>query len=64
MNKTPRIAKESRLPVGLPALLKDHQAADFNLPPLPYMEEIHKRADAMTPLLKEILDFRPSPHWK
>ena len=64
MNKTPRIAKESRSSAGHPALLKGRKAADFNLPPLPYMEEIHKRADAMTPLLKEILDFRPSPHWK
>jgi hypothetical protein len=24
-----------------------------------YIEEIHNRADAMTPLLKEILEFRP-----
>jgi hypothetical protein len=28
-----------------------------------YMLEIHLRAQAMTPILKEILDFRPSPHW-
>ena len=28
------------------------------------IEEIHRRAETMTPVLKEILDFRPSPHWK
>jgi len=28
-----------------------------------YMEEIHARADAMTPLLKEFLEFHPPPHW-
>jgi hypothetical protein len=27
-----------------------------------FMEEIHHRADTMTPVLKEILDFRPPPH--
>jgi hypothetical protein len=27
------------------------------------IEEIHLRAETMTPLLKEILDFRPPPHW-
>jgi hypothetical protein len=29
-----------------------------------FIEEIHARADAVTPLLKEILDFRPRPHWE
>jgi hypothetical protein len=27
------------------------------------IEEIHLRAETMTPLLKEILNFRPPPHW-
>ena len=27
------------------------------------IEAIHLRAEAMTPLLKEILDFHPSPDW-
>jgi hypothetical protein len=33
--------------------------------PTPFyaIEEIHIRAETMTPLLKEILDFRPPPHW-
>jgi hypothetical protein len=30
---------------------------------LTYIEEINHRAETMTPVLKEILDFRPSPHW-
>jgi hypothetical protein len=28
-----------------------------------FIEEIHQRAETMTPLLKEILDFRPPPRW-
>jgi hypothetical protein len=27
------------------------------------VEEIHARAEMMTPLLKGILDFHPAPHW-
>lgn len=27
------------------------------------IEEIHMRAETVTPLLKEILDFHPVPHW-
>jgi hypothetical protein len=26
-------------------------------------EEIHIRAETMTPLLRKILDYEPSPHW-
>jgi hypothetical protein len=29
-----------------------------------FIEEIHHRAETMTPLLKEILAFRPQPHWR
>lgn len=28
-----------------------------------FMQEMEHRAETMTPLLKEILDFRPSPRW-
>jgi len=28
-----------------------------------YIEEIHARAETVTPLLKNILEFRPHPHW-
>jgi len=31
--------------------------------PASYMLEINLRAKAMTPILTEILDFRPSPRW-
>jgi hypothetical protein len=27
------------------------------------IEEIHIRAETVTPLLREILDFEPAPHW-
>jgi hypothetical protein len=27
------------------------------------IEEIHIRAETVTPLLREILDFHPAPHW-
>ncbi len=29
-----------------------------------FEKEIHIRAETVTPLLKEILEFRPRPHWK
>ena len=28
-----------------------------------FAEEIHNRAETITPLLKEIMDFRPGPFW-
>ena len=28
------------------------------------IEEIHVRAETVTPLLKEILDYQPVPHWE
>jgi hypothetical protein len=30
----------------------------------PFAEEIHVREITITPLLKEILEFRPRPHWR
>jgi len=27
------------------------------------IEEIHIRAETVTPLLRDILDFHPAPHW-
>jgi hypothetical protein len=32
-------------------------------PVFPYIREIHRRAQMMTPVLKEILEFRPGPRW-
>jgi hypothetical protein len=63
MNATPRIAKE-------PKLLKDHAVllltCSCKTPGHPtteflYLEEVHHRAETMTPLLQELLDFRPTP---
>ena len=28
-----------------------------------FADAIHRRAETVTPLLKEIMDFRPQPHW-
>jgi len=28
-----------------------------------YLEDIRRRAETITPLLKKILDYRPPPHW-
>ena len=28
-----------------------------------YIEEIHNRAETISPLLQELLDRRPPPHW-
>jgi hypothetical protein len=28
-----------------------------------FIEEVHRRAETITPLLKEMLEFRPPPHW-
>jgi hypothetical protein len=28
-----------------------------------YIEEIHHRAETISPLLQELLEFRPPPHW-
>ena len=53
-------------------LLTDHtarliggQPANQDPPPskFPYIDEINHRAETMTPLLKEILEFRSRPHW-
>jgi hypothetical protein len=64
MNAKARTGKQQKL-------LKDHPAAllmaghkDLNSTELLFIEEVHRRAETMTPLLKEILDFRPPPHWK
>jgi hypothetical protein len=28
-----------------------------------YIQEIHSRAETISPLLRELLEFRPPPHW-
>jgi len=41
-------------------ILPEHSGPDS----LYSIEEIHVRAETMTPLLKEILDFHPPEHWE
>lgn len=58
MNMTPRLSKE---PVLLPekCVPPERGVSDSALL---YMEEIRVRVETVTPLLKEILDYRPAPH--
>jgi hypothetical protein len=44
--------------------LADGETPENFREPTLYIAEIHMRAETMTPLLKEILDFRPRPHWE
>lgn len=37
---------------------------NFCEPGFRFVDEIHIRAQTITPLLKEILDFRPQPRWR
>lgn len=54
--------KEQKLLADQPASPAGKESPNRRAP-ASYMLEINLRAHAMTPLLKEILDFRPSPHW-
>jgi hypothetical protein len=63
MNATPRITQEQKL-------LKDHavllltsscKTSGYPATEFLYIEEVHHRAETMTPLLQELLDFRPTP---
>jgi hypothetical protein len=60
--------KRTRRHITDPASLSSKQCGDSlkNLcePGSPFAEEIHLRAKTITPLLKEILDYRPRPHWR
>jgi len=64
MKKIPRSINKQKL-------LKDHAAlliggsatTPKGSPEFPYIEEIHHRAETVTPLLKQILEFRPTPSW-
>lgn len=62
MNGTARMDREQKLlkdhPVFLPGV--GHKRLDST--ELLYIEEVHRRAETVTPLLKDILEFRPPPH--
>jgi len=57
MNKLPRRKADRKL-IGVPA-----ESHNLHLPRLGSIRAIQYRAETVTPVLKEILDFRPLPHW-
>ena len=63
MNATPNKNNERKLLAGCPApLLKDGSKKDADIfCALKFMDEIHSRAETVTPLLKEMLDRRCGP---
>jgi len=50
-------------PVSLSSKQCENSLKNF-CEPGSFAKEIHSRAETVTPLLKEILEFRPRPHWK
>ena len=65
MNKLPRKKTDRKLVAGHAVLLIGSHAGSHNLhlPRLGSIRVIQYRAETVTPVLKEILDFRPLPHW-
>ncbi len=66
MNATPNKDRERKLLAGCSApVLKDGCKSGMDVfCALKFMDEIHSRAETVTPLLKEILDYRSGPHWR
>jgi hypothetical protein len=68
MNAVRVMPKQKILGEGAPdsglvnKLLPEH-CHDTEASPFYTIEEIHIRAETITPLLKNILDFRPPEHW-
>jgi hypothetical protein len=59
MKKKTRKGKERKLIKNYRvSLMGSHNESPGGQTP-PYMEDIQRRADTITPVLKEILDFRP-----
>ena len=65
MNKMPRKQKDRKLVTDHAVLLIGGytDAHNLHLPRLGSIREIQYRAETVTPVLKEILNFRPPPHW-
>ena len=63
MNAKLRKEKKKKPSASQPVLPAGKESNKYNAFPAGYMLEIHLRAQAMTPILAEILDFRPSPRW-
>jgi len=63
-----KAAKKNRRPKTASAVpVSSKQCEDslknFCEPGLGFVDEIHVRAETITPLLREIMDFQPSPRW-
>lgn len=64
MNKMPRKKTDRKIMADHAVLLTGHvESHNLHLPKLGSIREIQHRAETVTPILKEILDFRPLPHW-
>jgi hypothetical protein len=66
MEKTSKKSKGTRQvidPVSVSSKRCEDSLKNFCEPGSPFAAEIQVRAETVTPLLKEILEFRPRPHW-
>jgi hypothetical protein len=65
MNKMPRKVEQKLATEHAVLLMSSHtESPNLNLPKhCGSIREIQHRADTVTPVLKEILDYRPSPKW-
>ncbi len=65
MNEMPRKKIEQKLVTGHAVLLigSHTESHNLHLPKSGSIREIQHRAKTVTPVLKEILDFRPPPNW-
>lgn len=64
MNATARTGRKQKSLKDHPASfpIVSHKSLAASDTELLYMEEVHHRAETVTPLLKEILEFRPPLH--
>lgn len=62
-----KVVKKTRRPAPKSLASHSSQQCEESLKnfcePGAFAEEIHIRAQTITPLLREIMDFRPGPYW-
>ena len=63
MAKASKKIRRHASPVSLSSKQCEDSLKNF-CKPGSFAKEIHIRAETITPLLKEILEFRPRPHWR
>jgi hypothetical protein len=51
-------------PVSLLMCNEEKTKKMYLSPECTFIEEIHARAETITPCLKDILDFKPPPYWR